>query len=199
MDDGGAKGTLRPFAWDDWSGGRLLPCLLWQGMALRQILTFPDPRLRRLCTPVGQIDSDVLHLVQDMLETMYHAQGRGLAAPQIGEMRRIFVMDVGWKDGAPETYVCINPVILETSPDVADYTEACLSMPGVTAKVARPCVITLQWTDLGGALQIEQLSGMAAICAQHELDHLNGRLCIDLLDEDARMAASPALTQVGVS
>lgn len=168
-------------------------------MAIRPILTFPDPRLRRLCLPVGPIDSDVLRLVQDMLETMYHAQGRGLAAPQIAALRRIFVMDVGWKEGAPDTYVCINPVILETSPEVTEYTEACLSIPGITAKVARPSSITLQWTDLRGELQIEQLSGMAAICAQHELDHLNGRLCIDLLDEDARLAASPALTQVGVS
>ena len=112
---------------------------------------------------------------------------------------RVFVMDVTWKEGAPDTYVCINPSILDASEEVSTFTEGCLSIPHVPAEVTRPAEITLQWTDLSGETRIERLSGIAATCAQHELDHLNGRLCIDLMSEAARVAASPALTQLGVS
>lgn len=162
-------------------------------MAILPILRFPDPRLRLLCTPVTRIDDALCQLAADMLETMYAAPGRGLAGPQVGVLLRLFVMDVTWKDGIPSPRICLNPEILAASPETIIRTEGCLSIPGIDCPVARPAEITLRWTDLSGAVLEEDLTGFAATCAQHELDHLNGRLCIDLLDEPARAAASPAL------
>lgn len=168
-------------------------------MALLPILRFPDPRLRRPCTPVTRIDEDLRQLAADMLETMYAAPGRGLAGPQIGVLLRLFVMDVTWKEGTPSPRICLNPEILAASGETVLRTEGCLSIPGIDCPVARPAEITLRWTDLSGAVLEETLTGFAATCAQHELDHLNGRLCIDLLDEPARAAASPALAAMGAA
>ena len=157
------------------------------------ITRFPDPVLRRPCTPVAAIDADLRQLAADMLETMYAAPGRGLAAPQVAVTRRLFVMDCGWKEGNPSPRVCVNPEIVAASESLAINTEGCLSIPGVPARVARPDWVVLRWTDLDGALHEERLEGFEAVCAQHELDHLNGRLCIDLMPEADRVAASPAL------
>ncbi len=168
-------------------------------MALLPILRFPDPRLRRPCTPVLRIDAPLRQLAADMLETMYAAPGRGLAGPQVGVLLRLFVMDVTWKEGTPAPRICLNPEILATSDETVLRTEGCLSIPGIDCPVARPAGLTLRWTDLYGAVLEERLTGFAATCAQHELDHLNGRLCIDLLDEPARAAASPALAAMGAS
>lgn len=163
-------------------------------MALLPILRFPDPRLRRPCLPVAQIDDDLQRLAADMLETMYAAPGRGLAAPQVGILRRLFVMDTTWKEGLPSPRVLINPEILDASDATETRTEGCLSIPGIPAEVTRPAEVTLRWVDLSGAILEERMTGFAATCAQHELDHLNGRLCIDLMAEPARAAASAALS-----
>ena len=128
-----------------------------------------------------------------MLETMYAAPGRGLAGPQVGVLRRIFVMDCTWKEGAPTPRICLNPQILAASDRLAVMTEGCLSIPGVPASVARPDWIVLGWSDLDGAQHEARFAGFEAVCAQHELDHLNGRLCIDLMGESDRAAASPLL------
>jgi peptide deformylase len=149
-------------------------------MALLPIVTHPDPVLRRPCVPVGAVTDRVRALAADMLETMYAAPGRGLAAPQVGLGLRMFVMDVGWKEGAPDPVVCIDPVILAVSDAMVTGPEGCLSIPGVPCRVTRPAAITLEWSDLLGQRQCADLTGFAAICAQHEWDHLNGRLCIDL-------------------
>lgn len=162
-------------------------------MSLLPIVQFPDPILRRPCTPVGAFDETLRQLAADMLETMYAAPGRGLAAPQIGLTLRLFVMDCGWKSGNPTPRICLNPLILDAAPGLATNTEGCLSIPGVAAEVARPEWVVLRWHDLDGTLHEQRFEGFDAVCAQHELDHLNGRLCIDLMDETARLAASPAL------
>jgi peptide deformylase len=153
-------------------------------MAVLPIVTHPDPVLRRPCVPVGPVTPSVRQLAADMLETMYAAPGRGLAAPQVGIGLRLFVMDVGWKDGAPDPMVCVDPEILAVSDQMATGPEGCLSIPGVPCLVTRPAGITLAWTDLSGQRQRAELTGFAAICAQHEWDHLNGRLCIDLNEGD---------------
>lgn len=163
------------------------------GMALLNILTFPDPRLRRICLPVAEITEDIRRLAADMLETMYNAPGRGLAASQVGQLLRLFVMDVTWKDGPAAPYVCINPEIVAFSDEVAVCTEGCLSIPDVPGEVTRPAGITLAWTDPEGARHQRVMRGMEAVCAQHEFDHLNGRLCIDLMPEPARLEASVRL------
>lgn len=168
-------------------------------MSILPVVQYPDPMLRRPCTPVAQIDAAVRQLAADMLETMYAAPGRGLAGPQVAVPLRIFVMDCTWKEGTPSPRVCLNPEILAASDTLAVNTEGCLSIPGVPASVARPDWVVLGWTDLDGARHETRLEGFEAVCAQHELDHLNGRLCIDLMDEAARVAASPALAALGAA
>jgi len=166
-------------------------------MPILPILHFPDPRLRRPALPVAALSDEIRHLAADMLETMYAAPGRGLAGPQVGAMLRMFVIDVTWKEGTPDPRIFINPEILDASDAVHTGTEGCLSIPGIPAEVTRPAEITLRWTDPGGGQHTERLNGATAVCAQHELDHLNGRLIIDLMDEGARLAASPALAALG--
>ena len=166
-------------------------------MSVLPILRYPDAHLRRPCLPVVAPDEAVRRLAADMLESMYAANGRGLAAPQVGVLRRLFVMDTDWKEGTPAPLTCLDPEILDAADEQHTGPEGCLSIPGVPALVTRPAWVVLRWRGLDGQVQTERLTGAAAICAQHELDHLNGRLIIDLMDEDARLAASPLLVAMG--
>ena len=140
------------------------------------VVLHPDPVLRAVCTPAS---GDLRQLAADMLATMYAAPGRGLAAPQIGQTIRLFVMDSGWKDGHPQPIVAINPEIVAPSAKVATQEEGCLSIPGHPVRVTRPAEITLGFTDLLGGAHSLRLHGFDAACAQHETDHLNGRLILD--------------------
>jgi peptide deformylase len=155
-------------------------------MAVLPILRWPEPRLSTLCPPVT---GDVSQLAADMLETMYAAPGRGLAAPQVGVLLRLFVMDVTWKEGNKAPYICINPEILWRSAAQAPGPEGCLSIPDTPAEVTRAREIRLRWRDLSGAVREEHLSGFAAICAQHEYDHLDGIVIFDRLSPEARRVA----------
>ncbi|KIC51979.1 peptide deformylase [Tateyamaria sp. ANG-S1] len=157
-------------------------------MSVRPILTWPDARLEAVCAPVEAITPEVRALAEDMLETMYAAPGRGLAAPQVGELVRLFVMDVTWKEGARSPVVCINPDAIERGVEVASADEGCLSIPGVTAHVTRPTSVRMVWTDLDGVVHDEWLTGFAALCAQHELDHLDGVVTLDRVDDAQRDA-----------
>ena len=159
-------------------------------MAVLPILCWPDPRLEERCLPVS---GDISGLIADMLETMYAAPGRGLAAPQVGQLLRLFVMDVSWKESAPTPMAFINPVILWRSSDRVIGPEGCLSIPGVTAQVARAREIRLRYTDATGALKEDHLTGMAAICAQHEYDHLDGILTLDRIPPAERHMAEASL------
>ncbi|CUH66271.1 Peptide deformylase [Thalassovita gelatinovora] len=154
-------------------------------MSVRPILLWPDPRLSQRCEPVGA-DEDVSALIGDMLETMYDAPGRGLAAPQVGVMKRVFVMDCGWKDGDMTPIICINPEIVAASEDVIAGEEGCLSIPNAPADVTRPARITLRWRGLDGAIVDRKLDGFEAKCAQHEYDHLEGRVIFDHLSAEDR-------------
>lgn len=164
----GASGWMRPD----------LPGDLGRG-TLRDIVLWPDPRLRLRAEPAGYMTGPELRvLAADMLATMYHAQGRGLAAPQIGVLRRIFVMDAGWKDGAPDPLVLIDPEILVRSPQTETAPEGCLSIPGGPVEVMRPAAIGIGWYDLDGRYQVRDMQGPAARIAQHEVDHLDGLLIV---------------------
>lgn len=147
-------------------------------MARLPVLLLPDARLRETCAPVTQFDAALKQLADDMLETMYAAPGRGLAGPQVGVMQRIFVMDVGWKEGRPSPLICINPEIKDTS-GTAINDEGCLSIPDRPVRIARPEVVRMAWQDLAGRHCEGFFDGFAAVCAQHERDHLDGILCID--------------------
>ncbi|WP_050928641.1 peptide deformylase [Aestuariivita boseongensis] len=163
-------------------------------MSLREIVKWPDPRLSTPCDPVEEITDAIRTQAEDMLETMYAAPGRGLAAPQIGVMNRVFVTDVSWKEGTPDPQVFINPDILEASETVAEADEGCLSIPGITTRVTRPDRVHLVWTSLEGARVSQVFTGFAAACVQHELDHLNGIVTLDRLSSEARVEAERAYT-----
>ena len=147
---------------------------------IRDILIHPDPRLKKPCDPVAEVTPEISQLASDMLDTMYDAPGIGLAAPQVGAMKRVIVMDC-IKDGPPEPTVMINPVVIWASEDLSCYDEGCLSIPDQYAEVKRPAIVTVRWMDLTGAEQERQFEGLWATCVQHEIDHLDGKLFIDYL------------------
>lgn len=130
-------------------------------------------------------------LIRAMFDTMYAAPGRGLAAPQVGVLKRLFVMDCGWKDGEMTPLACINPEIIH-SEGMAPGSEGCLSIPGVLAEVMRPERIVLRYLDQDGAAQEVPLDGFEARCAQHELDHLDGIVTFDRLSPEAREVVEQA-------
>lgn len=147
---------------------------------IRPILIHPDPRLKKPCDSVAEVTPDIAALAADMLETMYDAPGVGLAAPQIGILKRVIVMDC-IKDGPPEPMVLINPEILWTSDEPNVYEEGCLSIPDQYAEVTRPAEVRVTWLGLDGAQQERTFEKLWATCVQHEIDHLNGKLFIDYL------------------
>ena len=149
---------------------------------IRSILLHPDPRLKKLCVPVADVSSDIGRLAEDMLQTMYDAPGVGLAAPQIGVQKRLFVMDCVKDVGAlAKPIVLINPFISWMSDVMNTYEEGCLSLPDQFADVERPATVRVQFTGLDGRAQEEEFEGLWATCAQHEIYHLDGRLFIDHL------------------
>jgi peptide deformylase len=150
-------------------------------MSLRPILIHPEPRLRKVADPVGTVDASVRALAEDMLATMYQAPGIGLAATQIGVMKRVFVMDCAGKDEPAQPMVLINPEILAVSAETVTCEEGCLSIPDVYEDVTRPARVRMRWLGLDGRAHEHEFADRWAVCAQHELDHLNGRLFIDYL------------------
>lgn len=147
---------------------------------IRDILIHPDPRLKKPCDLVAKVTSEVSDLAHDMLETMYDAPGIGLAAPQVGVMIRLIVMDC-IKDGVPEPMVLINPLVVWSSEDVTTYEEGCLSIPDQYADVKRPGTVKVQWMGLDGQTNERLFEGLWSTCVQHEIDHLDGKLFIDYL------------------
>ena len=139
----------------------------------------PDPILREVCAPVADFGEGLQDLAQAMLKVMYDAPGRGLAGPQIGLTQRIFVMDATWKDGDPAPLICINPVVDWASEDTVPGQEGCLSIPDTPCLVRRPKAIRLRWQDAKGTGHEAAMDGTTARIALHELDHLDGILCID--------------------
>lgn len=146
-------------------------------MALLPILEFPDPRLRTVAKPVTEVDDKVRQLVDDMFETMYDAPGIGLAASQVNVHKRVVVIDVSEDKSQP--LVFINPEIEVLDAELIEYDEGCLSVPGFYETVVRPGHIRVRALDRDGeAFEIEP-QGVLAVCIQHELDHLNGKLFVD--------------------
>jgi peptide deformylase len=151
-------------------------------MAIRTILTVPDPVLKQRSTPVvGGVTHEHRQLMDDMLETMYDAPGIGLAAIQVGVPLRIIVMDLAQKDEPPAPRFFVNPEILEKSTETAPYEEGCLSVPDIYDDVERPSRVTLKYLNYQGEEVVEQAEGLFAVCIQHEMDHLEGVLFIDHL------------------
>ena len=149
-------------------------------MALRKVLQFPDPRLKRVSEPISEITDAIRDLAQDMCDVMYDEPGIGLAAPQIGEALRLFVIDTEWseEDGERNPQVLINPEITHQEGSIT-WEEGCLSVPDYTADVQRAASVTIRALDLEGQEVIEEAEGLRAVCMQHEIDHLDGILFID--------------------
>ena len=148
-------------------------------MAIRTILTAPDPRLKKKSKPVASVDAEVRQLMDDMLETMYDAPGIGLAAPQIGELRRVIVLDIDREELKTGPILMANPEIIEASDEDATYEEGCLSVPEHYSDVVRPAKVTVRYLDRDGETKEMACEGLLATCVQHEIDHLDGILFID--------------------
>ena len=158
-------------------------------MAIRPILTVPDPVLKQVSKSVDKVTDDTRRLMDDMLETMYAAPGIGLAAVQIGEPVRVIVMDLAKEGEAPEPRHFVNPEILETDGDKQAYEEGCLSVPDFYDEVERPKRVKLRYLNYKGEHVEEWAEGMYAVCIQHEMDHLQGTLFIDHLSRLKRTFA----------
>jgi peptide deformylase len=148
-------------------------------MAILDILSFPDPRLRTRAAPVGSVDDALRTLIDDLLETMYDAGGIGLAATQVNIHRRLLVMDTSPERDQPRVY--INPEITVLEPELGEYDEGCLSVPGFYETVQRPRRIRVEALNRDGEAFSEELDGLPAICLQHEVDHLDGKLFVDYI------------------
>lgn len=158
-------------------------------MAIREILTVPDPVLKQKSLPVEQVDDELRALMDDMLETMYAAPGIGLAAIQIGVPKRVIVMDIARPEEDPAPRFFVNPEILWTSEETAPYEEGCLSVPEIYDEVERPARVKLRYLNYQGETVEEDAEGLFAVCIQHEMDHLEGVLFIDYLSRLKREQA----------
>jgi peptide deformylase len=150
-------------------------------MALLPILVAPDPRLNQKAKPVAQVDARIRKLMDDMLETMYIAPGIGLAAPQVGVLERVIVLDLAHEGEAPQPLRMANPELLWVSDEDAVYNEGCLSVPEHYADVTRPAKIRVRFVDENNQTVELAAEGLLATCIQHEMDHLQGILFIDHL------------------
>ena len=164
-------------------------------MAKRTILTAPDPRLKQPGKDVAQVDGEIRTLIEDMFETMYAADGVGLAAPQIGVSLNVVVIDVAQKEGKNEPQVFLNPKIVWASEETAKYEEGCLSVPDIWEEVVRSTAIRIEYMDRDGQQQTLEADGFLADCLQHEIDHLNGMLFIDHLSRLKRSMAIKKLVK----
>jgi len=148
-------------------------------MALLPIITAPDPRLKLKCKPVVRVDGEIRRLMDDLVETMHAAPGIGLAAPQVGVLKRVLVVDIA-KDGEePAPLRMANPEVLWRSDELASFEEGCLSLPDHYADVLRPRECRVRYLDEHGELRELVAEGLLATCIQHEIDHLDGILFVD--------------------
>ncbi|MBI3701106.1 MAG: peptide deformylase [Afipia sp.] len=152
-------------------------------MAIREIISLPDKRLRLISKPVEKITAEIRALADDMFETMYDAPGIGLAAIQVAEPIRLITMDLAKKEGETEPRVFINPEILSSSEELNTYEEGCLSIPEYYEEVERPAKVRFRFMDIDGKVHEEDAEGLFATCIQHEIDHLNGVLFVDYLSK----------------
>jgi peptide deformylase len=147
---------------------------------IRPILLHPDPRLKKVCADVPDLTDELRTLADDMLQTMYDAPGVGLAAPQVGILHRLIVLDCVKEEGeTARPLIMFNPEIIASSDEKNVYEEGCLSIPDLFADVTRPKTVQVRWMDRDGNEQNEEMDGLWATCVQHEIDHLEGKLFID--------------------
>ena len=152
-------------------------------MSQKSIIIEPDPLLRKKSNKLEKVDDEIRKLLDDMLETMYAAPGIGLAAVQIGILKRLIVIDISKEDQKKNPLFLINPIITYKSKNTSSYEEGCLSLPGHYAEIERPSECHLEFLDYNGKKKKLEAQGLLATCIQHEVDHLNGILFIDYLSK----------------
>ncbi len=154
---------------------------------IRPILIHPDPRLKKTCAPVPEVDRAVRALMADLLQTMYEAPGIGLAAPQVGVLSRVIVIDcASGEDEQPDSVCLANPEITWSSEETREHEEGCLSIPDIYAMITRPEAVRVRYLDRDGREVERDFHGVQATCVQHEIDHLDGKLFIDYLSPTRR-------------
>jgi len=173
-------------------------------MSILPLIISPDPLLKQVAKEVEKVDAELQKLMDDMLQTMYHEKGIGLAAVQVGVLKRILVMDVNYESGRYENQGCgdshceevhvedsspiymVNPKIIKSSAELSTFSEGCLSFPEIRAEIKRPEKVEVEYLDYHGKKQILKADGILATCVQHEIDHLNGITFVDYLSKTKR-------------
>ena len=152
-------------------------------MSIKDIITIPNETLRKISDPIEKVAINEKKLINDLFETMYHSKGIGLAAVQVGILKRILVIDVSTKDEKKEPLSFINPVIKKVSNETSIYEEGCLSIPDTFIEIERPKVCEVQYIDIDGKEKFLKCDGLLSTCIQHEINHLDGKLIIDHLSK----------------
>ena len=152
-------------------------------MSIKDIITIPDETLKKISTPVEKVGENEIKLIHDLFETMYHSKGIGLAAVQVGVLKRILVIDVSTKEGKKQPLSFINPKIKKIGNETSIYEEGCLSIPNTFIEIERPKVCEVEYIDIKGKIKNFKCDGLLSTCLQHEINHLDGKLIIDNLSK----------------
>ena len=152
-------------------------------MSIKDIITVPDRTLKKISTPIEKVSQNEKKLAKDLLETMYDSKGIGLAAVQVGILKRILVLDVSTKDEEKNPMCFVNPVIKKYSKETSIYEEGCLSIPDTFIEIERPRLCSVEYIDIEGRKNILECDGLLSTCLQHEINHLDGKLIIDHLSK----------------
>ncbi len=152
-------------------------------MSIKEIITVPDEILKKVSTPVEKVGINEKNLIKDLFETMYNSKGIGLAAVQVGILKRVLVIDVSTKNGEKNPMCFINPKIKKLSNEMSVYEEGCLSIPDTFIEIQRPKICQIEYIDINGKIKIKEFDGLLSTCVQHEINHLDGKLIIDHLSK----------------
>ena len=152
-------------------------------MSIKNIITVPDETLKKISQPLEKVTSDEKKLISDLFETMYYSKGIGLAAVQVGILKRIIVIDISNKEEEKKPMSFINPIIRKLSDETSIYEEGCLSIPDTFIEIERPTKCEVEYVDLSGKKNFFECSGLLSTCLQHEINHLDGKLIIDNLSK----------------
>ena len=152
-------------------------------MSIKHIITVPDETLKKISDPVEKVGVNEKKLIKDLFETMYQSKGIGLAAVQVGILKRILVIDVSTKDEKKKPLSFINPIIKKISDETAIYEEGCLSIPDTFIEIERPKICEVEYIDIDGKIKNLKCDGLLSTCIQHEINHLDGKLIIDHLSK----------------
>ena len=152
-------------------------------MSIKDIITVPDETLKKISSPIEKVGQNEKRLIKDLFETMYHSNGIGLAAVQVGILKRILVLDVSDKKDQKKPISFINPIIKRVSNETSIYEEGCLSIPDTFIEIERPKICEVEYIDIDGKKKFLKCDGLLSTCLQHEINHLDGKLIIDNLSK----------------